>query len=79
MHDYIMIKTYYSFEDLENDFKKDILTPQQLKSSLTKTINMLLDSCNECIEKRLESDDEFRDGYNSLLKMIMNKRKRFNK
>lgn len=69
-----MIKTYYSIEELENDFKNDILTPQLLKTSLLTVMNPLLDSCNERIEKRLECDNNFRDGYNSLLKLRKNKR-----
>jgi hypothetical protein len=46
---------YTNFEEMEKDFKKDILTPQMLKSSLTKTINGLLESANHQIHNNPEA------------------------
>jgi hypothetical protein len=71
-----MIKTYTNIEDLENDFKNDILTPQLLKASLSKLITSLLDDCNKRINERLKNDNEFREGYERLLKLRANKLKK---
>ena len=44
-------KTYTDYEELERDFKADILTPQMLKASLSKMMNRLLEVSNEAIQR----------------------------
>ncbi len=38
---------YTNYEDLERDFKADIVTPQMLKQAMSKLMNQLLEISNE--------------------------------
>jgi hypothetical protein len=63
---------YTNFEDMKNDFIIDKLTPQMLKSSLTKTINELLEVCNEHVKNNPES----LEAWNYLQKLRNKKQKK---
>jgi hypothetical protein len=68
------MKIYTSENELIDDFKNDILTPQLLKESLHKTMMNLLNSYYE----RLNTNQELLEAHNLIME-LRNKKNKMNK
>ncbi len=68
-------KIYTNEDELINDFKNDILTPQMLKKSMSKTMDNLLIACINSI-----NDNPIAlDAYNTIMKLREENKKNKNK